>query len=157
MRGDPLRDERGVALVVGLFILLVLTVIGFSSISTTTFETSIAGNERVGTDAFYAAEAIVEVGYDQLPDTTEIPQTGTGDENRMKVGINSYGWSGTAQDKGNQQPLNFKGSHRATGYDQSYAFSRYLIQAAGESSGASKEVESMVRYGPYTAGTSYNN
>jgi Tfp pilus assembly protein PilX len=48
--------------------LLVLTLIGISSINTTTFETSISGNERMGTDAFYAAEAGIQVAINQVPD-----------------------------------------------------------------------------------------
>jgi len=48
MKANYLRDEKGVALVVALVILLVLTVIGFVAISTSTFEATIVGNERIG-------------------------------------------------------------------------------------------------------------
>jgi hypothetical protein len=41
-------------------ILLVLTLIGISAISTTTFETNIAGNERLYNRAFYTADAGVD-------------------------------------------------------------------------------------------------
>jgi len=157
MKRDHRKSEKGIALVVSLLILLVLTVIGFVAISTTIFESNIAGNERVGTDAFYATEAIVEVAYNQLPDITEIPKTGTGDNNRLKVGGSSYGWTGTAQDKGNQKPIQYKGLHMMPGFDSSFSFGRYFIRAAGESSGASREIESMVSYGPTMAGTSSNN
>ena len=151
------KGEKGIVLVVALVILLVLTVIGFVAVSTTVFESTIVGNERAGTDAFYAAESILEVGYSQLPDTTEIPKIGTGDNNRLPVGGSSYGWTGTAQDKGNQKPIQHKGLYVKPGYDTAYSFSRYMIQVAGESSGASKEIDSMVSYGPYIAGTTYNN
>jgi hypothetical protein len=157
MKRHHRKGEEGIALVVALVILLVLTVIGFVAVSTTVFESNIAGNERVGTDAFYAAEAILQMGYNQLPDTTEIPKTGTGDENRQKVGPSSYGWTGTKEDKGNQKPMEHKGLYLKPGYDTSYSFSRYLLQVAGESSGAMREIESMVSYGPYIAGTTYNN
>jgi Tfp pilus assembly protein PilX len=157
MKRGHRKGEEGIALVVALVILLVLTVIGFVAVSTTIFESNIAGNERVATDAFYAAEAVLEVGYNQLPDTTEIPKSGTGDNNRMVVGASSYGWTGTAQDKGSQKPIQHKGLYVKPGYDTSFSFSRYAIQVAGESSGASREIDSMVSYGPYVAGTSYNN
>ena len=67
MEQNSIRNEKGVALIVALIILLVLTLIGFSSINTTTFEANISGNERVGIDAFYASEAGNQEGLDQLP------------------------------------------------------------------------------------------
>jgi hypothetical protein len=157
MKRDHRKGEKGVALVVALVILLVLTVIGFVAVSTTVFESNIAGNERVGTDAFYATEAVVETGYNQLPDTTEIPKIGTTADNRLQVGPSSYGWTGTKEDKGSQKPIEHKGNYMKPGFDTSFSFSKYYIQASGESSGASREIESMVSYGPGIAGTSSNN
>ena len=99
MRRISLRDEKGVALIIALLMLLILTFIGISSISTTTFETNISGNERVGTVAFYASEAIYQFALNQLPDTTPILRT--------EIGENSYayGWSGRSTDKGAPQSL----------------------------------------------------
>ncbi|MDD1757922.1 MAG: PilX N-terminal domain-containing pilus assembly protein, partial [Methanotrichaceae archaeon] len=91
MERNILRNKRGVALIIALIMLLLLTFIGISAISTTTFETNISGNERVGTVAFYASEAISQMGLDQLPDTKAIART--------KIGEDSYGWSGHTTDK----------------------------------------------------------
>jgi hypothetical protein len=55
-----LNDNEGVSLVIALFILLVLTLIAISAIRTTTFETNIAGNERLYNNAFYTADAGVD-------------------------------------------------------------------------------------------------
>ena len=55
-----LQDSEGVSLVLALLILLVLTLIAISSISTTTFETNIAGNERLYNRAFYTSDAGVD-------------------------------------------------------------------------------------------------
>ncbi len=55
-----LENNEGVSLVIALVILLVLTLIGISAISTTTFETNIAGNERLYNRAFYTADAGVD-------------------------------------------------------------------------------------------------
>jgi len=55
-----LQDDDGVTLVIALMILLVLTLIGISAISTTTFETNIAGNERLYNKAFYTSDAGVD-------------------------------------------------------------------------------------------------
>ena len=55
-----LQDNKGVSLVIALLILLVLTLLGISAISTTTFETNIAGNERLYNRAFYSSDAGVD-------------------------------------------------------------------------------------------------
>lgn len=142
------KDERGVAMVVALVVLLVLTLIGFSSINTTTFESNISGNERSGTDAFYAAEAGLQVGFNQLPNTAAIAATALGDA--------SY-WSGTTKDKAAPKALTAGGLYKKEGYDVSFSFRTYGVNAAGDSGGAVKEVDSKVSYGPFSSGTSYNN
>jgi hypothetical protein len=128
--------------------LLLLTFIGISAISTTTFETNISGNERVGTVAFYASEAIFQMGLDQLPDTKPILLTEIGE---------AHGWSGAPKDKGSPQSLINFGLHPRAGFDSSWAFRRYQINATGESFLATKEIEAQVSYGPISAGTHYNN
>lgn len=134
------------ALIIALIMLLILTFIGISAISTTTFETNITGNERVGTAAFYASEAIYQFGLDQLPDTTPIART---------IGEDSYGWSGGPKDKGSPQSLINFGLNSRAGFDSSWAFTRFQINATGESFGATKEIEAQVSYGPFSAGTQY--
>ena len=51
------QDEKGIALVMALLFLLVLTLIGISAVSTATFDNIISGNERISTQTFYVAEA----------------------------------------------------------------------------------------------------
>ena len=148
MGRNILRNKNGVALIMALMMLLILTFIGISAISTTTFETNISGNERVGTVAFFASEAIFQVGLNQLPDTQSIPRT--------KIGDDSYGWSGDPKDKGSPKNLVSFGLYPKPGYDSSWAFTRYKINATGESFGAMKEVEAQVSYGPFSASTLYN-
>ncbi|MBI3994942.1 MAG: hypothetical protein HY349_03075 [Nitrospirae bacterium] len=59
-----LKNERGLALVVALMLLVLLTVMGLAAISTTTTEMQITSNERTDAQAFHAAEAgIKEVLY----------------------------------------------------------------------------------------------
>jgi hypothetical protein len=60
MKRNILKNQKGVSLVIALLILLVLTLIGISAISTTTFETNIAGNERLYNRAFYTSDAGVD-------------------------------------------------------------------------------------------------
>jgi type IV pilus assembly protein PilX len=54
------RRQSGVALVVGLLLLLVLTILAISGMTTATLELQMAGNEQYQERAFQAAEAGVE-------------------------------------------------------------------------------------------------
>ena len=156
MERISLRKENGVALIIALIMLLILTLIGISSISTTTFETNISGNERVGTAAFYASEAVIQLGLNQLPVPDPIDRT---KKSGAKIGEDSYGWSVTPTDKGNPMPLQYIGPYSGYGYELSDSptsyvhtpgnFSRYQINGIGESFGATKEIEVQVKYGPF--------
>jgi hypothetical protein len=55
-----LTGQKGVALVVALVMLLVLTFIGIAAISFTSYEAKISGNERVYNNAFYASDGGIE-------------------------------------------------------------------------------------------------
>ena len=57
---NRLKDQKGMALVVALIMLLVLTLIGLSAVNMSTYETNIAGNERVYNLAFYTADGGIE-------------------------------------------------------------------------------------------------
>jgi hypothetical protein len=150
MKKNSLKNEKGVALIIALLMLLVLTFIGINSISTTTFETNISGNERVGTDAFYASEGGFQVALNQVPDNKPIIRT--------KMGDDSFYWSGTPQDKESPKSIKSYGDYQKAGFDSSWAFTRFQINATGESGesfGATKEIEAQVSYGPFSAGTQY--
>jgi len=144
-----LRNKKGVAVIIALLILLVLTLIGISAISTTTFENSISGNERVGTDAFYASEAGIQIGLNQLPNTNPIPVTA--------IGKDSSCWSGSPLDKSNPKSLQSLGPYPKPGFDSSWSFKRFQVNTTGSSFKATKELEVQARFGPFGAGTQYNN
>ena len=57
---DRLMEQKGIALVVALVILLVLTLVGLAAVSLTSYEARIAGNERVYNNAFYAGDGGIE-------------------------------------------------------------------------------------------------
>ena len=142
-------NEKGLVLIIALLILLVLTLIGISAISTTTFENSISGNERVGTDAFYASEAGIQIGLNQIPDTKPIPVTA--------IGTDSSCWSGSPLDKSSPQPLKSFGLSPKPGFDVSWSFKRFQVNTTGTSFKAMKELEVQARFGPFGTGTQYNN
>ena len=149
MGKNILKEKKGVVLVIALLMLLILTLIGISSISTTIFETSISGNERVRTDAFYAAEAGIQVGLNQLPDSTQAIA-------KTKLKEDSYYWSGQAQDEESPKNLQSLGVHQRAGFDSTWGFKRFQLNTAGKFSGATKELEVQVSYGPFRPGTEYN-
>ena len=56
-----LQDQSGIALVIALLMMIMLTLIGLGSIFSSTFEIKLSGNKRGSTDAFYAADSGVQV------------------------------------------------------------------------------------------------
>jgi type IV pilus assembly protein PilX len=151
MDKNILKSQEGVALIVALIILLVLTLIGISAISTSTFETSLSGNERVATDAFYIAEAGVQRAINQLPNTTAIARTQLGQSLNQ-----SYYWSGSPADRNSPKDLIALGKYPRTGFSaETFEFQFYQVDATGQSFGATKQIEVQASAGPYGAGTNY--
>ncbi|MFO7278391.1 MAG: pilus assembly PilX N-terminal domain-containing protein [Pseudomonadota bacterium] len=65
--------QRGSALIVGLILLLVITVLAVTGMSTASTELIMAGNEQYRQNAFQAAETGIEEALRDLP---MVPQTG---------------------------------------------------------------------------------
>ena len=147
MKRSMWKDQKGMALVVALIMLLVLTLIGMSSISSTYYETKISGNDRFGTAAFYAAKGGVEVGMNRLPDTSAYSGNIGSDETYRSGKMTPAA----------PQDLIYLGAMTKSGYDANWEFRRFQINATGQSFGAVKEVEVQVSLGPFPAGTQYNN
>lgn len=61
-----LKDEKGIALVVALLFLTLLSLLGIAGIITSSTDTKIAGNDLSGAKAFYTAEAGIERARRQL-------------------------------------------------------------------------------------------
>jgi type II secretory pathway pseudopilin PulG len=78
-------DERGMALIIVLVMLLLLSILGVTMLSSTTSDLHIAGNNRNSTETFYAADAAMAFAqtYDQIylslgSGMTSWPQSGAG-------------------------------------------------------------------------------
>ena len=67
MPGHNVRREDGVAMIVAMMAMLLMTALGLVLVLTTTIETNIAGNFRTSQEAFYAADAVVERAMDDIP------------------------------------------------------------------------------------------
>jgi hypothetical protein len=147
MKRSMWEDQKGVALIIALIMLLVLTLIGMSSISSTFYESKISGNDRFGAAAFYASKGGVDIGINRLPDISAYSGNIGSDET----------YRSGKMTPATPQPLVYLGTMGRPGYDVTWEFRRYQINATGQSFGAMKEIEVQVRMGPYTAGTQYNN
>jgi hypothetical protein len=55
-----LKDQSGVALVIAMLMITILTLIGLASTYTSTLEIKLSGNKRGSTDAFYAADGGIQ-------------------------------------------------------------------------------------------------
>jgi Tfp pilus assembly protein PilX len=137
-RKNLLQNEKGIVFVVALLLLLVLTLIGISSINTTSFDNIISGNERLSNTAFYAAEAGIAVGVTQMPVTGSIAKTKIGPDTSFSANVN------------------YLGDAHKFGTDTGWVYKRYQVMATGESTDATKkEIELQIRYGPIPIGTGY--
>lgn len=72
-RTHQIERQRGAALVVGLILLLVLTLLAITGMNTATTELVMAGNEQFRHNAFNSAEAGLE---EALADLDTVPQDG---------------------------------------------------------------------------------
>ncbi len=70
---EPLANQRGAVLVVGLMLLLVLTLFGVASMQMTTLQERMAGNMREQEQAFQGAEAALRAGERFLATTPILP------------------------------------------------------------------------------------
>jgi Tfp pilus assembly protein PilX len=61
-----LGNRNGAVLVIALIMMIVLTLIGLVSVSSSVFEIKLSGNKRGATDAFYAADSGVQIARSNL-------------------------------------------------------------------------------------------
>jgi type IV pilus assembly protein PilX len=73
----PASRQSGAALVIGLLLLLVLTILAVTGITTATLELQMAGNEQYRERAFQAAETAIEQAIQTATFNTTVPFTVT--------------------------------------------------------------------------------
>ncbi len=135
---NHMRSEKGAALILSLLLLLILTILALSLMNTSTFEIGISGNEKTSLEAFYAAEAGIQMALSQLPSMEAIPRT--------TIGSDSQYWSGSVRDRGNPTASESLGLAFQYGSDLSqFGFRRIRIHVTGESQGAVRELEVQVK------------
>lgn len=72
------RRESGAALVVGLILLLVITILAVSGVVTSTLQLRMVANQQQQENSFQAADSAIEIAMANEPYSTTVPQTGSG-------------------------------------------------------------------------------
>jgi hypothetical protein len=114
MKREFLNNQKGVSLVIALIILLVLTLLGISAITTTTFETNIAGNERLYNRAFYTTDSGVDYFFSRGNFYISLPNSFGTDS--LALGVDSFlvNWERTVIDLGPPPKYEFKITSQGT-------------------------------------------
>jgi Tfp pilus assembly protein PilX len=147
--------ESGVALLVALFVMVILSLLGAALVSFSGVEHNIAYNAVWSEGAFAAAEAGIQAGINQIgPNSTA---------STPAVAATNFGGTQTSYRSGHKtdsgaQPLSYNGVRHEPGYNiavglgynpRGYDFYQYQINATGTGPrNAQREIEILAEYGP---------
>jgi Tfp pilus assembly protein PilX len=121
------KDESGVALVVALILMIVLTLIGLASTFSSTYEIKLSGNKRGSTDAFYAADSGVQVTTANITNF-DLPGQYIDEKYNPNLNPNPTNASVLIQHYGNQT-----GAPRGIGMSATQVnYEHYMIESTGE-------------------------
>jgi type IV pilus assembly protein PilX len=151
---DAARQE-GAALITALVMLVILTLLGLSSISTSTMEERMAANAQEINRAFQAASTGLEIAFtDETAFDTSltVESDGTADDKYVKSntgvgGTGSYAYNATSNYNSVFRQMTVP--PRGSGWDSSYGYYHFQLSSTGTTdSGAS----STVNAGAYQIG-----
>lgn len=152
--GSRWTGQAGSVLLLSLLAMVVLSLLGAALLTMSGSETFVSSRVVYREGAFYAAEAGVHTGLDQLSmntatSTQPLPVTNIGDWYAYR--------SGRRADPG-PMPFQFRGTRPATGYSAAvgtgynpagYVFFDYQMNVTGSGPRtATREVEALGAYGP---------
>ena len=127
---NPLKDQSGVALVLALVMIVILTLIGLASTYTSIFEMKLSGNKRGTTDAFYAADSGVQVVVDNV-ENFSLP--GKYVDNKYNPFTDPKNPNPTKAKVLIQYDTTQEGSPRGSGFSAiSFEFRHFVIDSKGE-------------------------
>jgi len=147
------RADKGSVLLMALFVLIILSLLGFVLITSSNTESSVAINGLWSEGAFNAAEGGLHTGIDQLsanPTTSivAVPVTTIGD----------YSYRSGRRTDASAQPFQFVRTQSEAGYSlesgtgynsAGYAFLIYQLNTTGSGPlNAQREIEAQVEFGP---------
>jgi hypothetical protein len=139
----PCRDERGIALVVAIFVMAILFVSGVFLVRMAGTENDIAYGSMWAEGSFFAADAAISVGMDRMAPNVS---TATVAQTPLTGG---FQYDGTVQFLGTlQQPGYALGT--GTGYNPSgFVFYNFAITGRGTGPrSASRQIDVTGSYGP---------
>lgn len=125
-----IRNQSGMALVIALIMIIVLTLIGLASTFTSTFEIKLSGNKRGKTNAFYAADSGVQVVMANI-ENFDLP--GKYENNKYNPFKDSNNPNPTKANVMITYIDNQQGAPRGMGFSATgnYEFNYYLIESTG--------------------------
>ncbi len=127
-----LKDESGIALVIALIMMIVLTLIGLAATFSSTFESRLSGNKRGSTDAFYAADSGVQVVLANV-DNFDLPGKYTANKYEPFNGKNITDNNPTGASVIIENYPNQTGPPRGLGMSATQInFEHYMIESTGE-------------------------
>lgn len=146
MRDDRLRwsDERGSVLVLAIFIMALLLAAGLIMLRMSASETDIAYNTVWSEGSFYAAEAALSVGIDQLGPTL------VNDLAMAAAPLDTqYSRMGNIQYRGTSPQAGYSLSSGPTYNQQGFYFLNYTVTGTGTGPrNAQRQVEVRATFGP---------
>jgi hypothetical protein len=126
----PLKNQSGVALVLALIMIVILTLIGLASTYTSIFEMKLSGNKRGTTDAFYAADSGIQVVVANV-DNFSLP--GKYVDNKYNPFTDPKNPNPTKAKVLIQYDTTQEGSPRGSGFSAiSFEFRHFVIDSKGE-------------------------
>lgn len=127
------RNQSGMALVIALILMVVLTLIGLASTLSSTFEIKLSGNKRGSTGAFYSADTGVQVVMANI-NNFNLPGQYVNNKYNPFTDGNNPNPNPTNAVASIQYLPNQSGAPRGLGLSAAgnYGFSYYLIDSTGQ-------------------------
>ena len=135
--------QRGAALITALMMLVILTMLGLSSMNTTTMEERMAANSQEVNRAFQTASTGLEMAFDDAAsfdtsNTVASPYSLTNDE--IGASGSDYAYTAEAQYRSTFQQMT--APPRGSGWDSTYGFYHFNLSSTGTVGGVTTTVNS---------------
>ncbi len=137
MRNPNIHKQNGAALVVGLVMLSILTLLAITAMNTSSTELIMAGNEQFRERAFQAAEAGLERAVREL---ATVPQ------DKVEKKVPNVAITSQTDDKYSISSVYVGEDDDIPGYSQGFAGLHYRVQSTGESRRNARSVHELGAY-----------
>lgn len=137
-------NQRGVALVVAVLVMIIATFLGIAAVMTSDIEIRISGNQRCSEKAFYAADAGVDAGLAWLLNLGPVPPEKS---SLPTMGTTKHDFDSDTYSRHRITDVNYK-SHPPPGWDLTMFEKRYYrVNSIGAGpANAEREIEVIASY-----------